>query len=175
MILGGCANLPPRPTTATEQLALPIASDTALDEAIAPLAAAHPGQTGFHLVLDGVEAFALRGLSARKAGRSLDVQYFIWHDDLTGRLLARELLAAADRGVRVRMLLDDLDARQNNFALAALDAHPMIDVRLFHPFASRKGGAVKMFEFLGNMDRMNHRMHNKNWIADNRVAISGGP
>ena len=132
-ILGGCASLPPRPTTATEQIALPIASDTALDEAIAPLAAAHPGESGFRLVSDGVEAFALRGLSARYAERSLDVQYYIWHDDLTGWMLARELVRAADRGVRVRLLLDDMDARAHNFALAGLDAHPDIEVRLFNP------------------------------------------
>ncbi|HSD17941.1 MAG TPA: phospholipase D family protein [Thermomonas sp.] len=173
MLVAGCASLPPRVGTA-EQAALPAGDSSPLDSVLAPLEARNPGETGFHLVTDGVEAFALRGLGARKAARSIDVQYYIWHDDLSGRLLARELLAAADRGVRVRILLDDLDARANNFALAGLDAHPLIEVRLFNPFSSRKGGVVKGIEFIGNFSRMNHRMHNKNWIVDNRLAISGG-
>ena len=173
MLLPGCARLPPRPEL-PEDLALSIAADTTLDAAAAPLLAAHPGESGFRIVSDGVEAFALRAFSARAAGRSLDVQYYIWHNDLTGKLLARELLRAADRGVRVRLLLDDLDARANNFALAGLEAHPQIQVRLFNPFASRGGTLRKMGELATGLSRLNHRMHNKTWIADNRVAIAGG-
>ena len=136
--------------------------------------ARHSGQSGFHLLSNGVDAFTLLGLSARAAGRSLDVQYYIWHDDLTGRLLALALLDAADRGVRVRVLLDDMDARAKNFTLAALAAHPNISVRLFNPFASRRGLLNKGIEALTSFSRINHRMHNKTWIADNRFVISGG-
>jgi putative cardiolipin synthase len=169
----GCASLPPRPEGPT-LTALPAGEDTRLDRLVAPALDEHPGESGFHLVSDGVQAFALRGLSARAAGRSLDVQYYIWNDDLTGRLLALELLDAADRGVRVRMLLDDMDARAKNFALAALAAHPNISVRLFNPFASRQGLFGKGMEALTSFSRINHRMHNKTWISDNRFAVAGG-
>ncbi|MBP8098762.1 MAG: phospholipase D family protein, partial [Arenimonas sp.] len=169
----GCARLPPRPDLPDEQ-ALPVATVTKLDSVIAPANAAHPGESGFRLVPSGVEAFALRALTARSAGRSLDVQYYIWHDDLTGKLLAKELVEAADRGVRVRLLLDDMDARAKNFALAGLDAHPNIEVRLFNPFGSRKGSGSKAVELTFGLSRLNHRMHNKAWIADNRIAIAGG-
>src|SRR5688500_18382668 len=100
-LAGGCASLPPRPDVPA-QAAIAAGSGSPLDALVQPGLDAHPGDSGFHLVSDGVQAFALRGLSARAAARSLDVQYYIWHDDLTGRLLANELLVAADRGVRVR-------------------------------------------------------------------------
>ena len=76
-------------------------------------------------------------LLARAAERSLDVQYYIWHDDMTGSLLLDALWQAAERGVRVRLLLDDNNTAALDEALAALDAHPNIEVRLFNPFASR--------------------------------------
>ncbi len=154
--------------------AIPVDDDTQLDQIIAPALANHPGQSGFRLLSEGVDAFALRGLSARAAGRSLDVQYYIWHDDLTGRLLALELLDAADRGVRVRVLLDDMDARSKTFTLAALAAHQNISVRLFNPFVSRSGLLTKGIEALTSFSRINHRMHNKTWIADNRLVFTGG-
>src|SRR5690606_38956461 len=113
---------------------LPVAEDaTPLDAGIAPLLAAHPGQSGLALVDRDLDAFAWRALSARQAGRSLDLQYYIWQDDLTGRLLVRELLQAADRGVRVRLLLDDLNASRFDRTWLALDSHPQIEVRLFNP------------------------------------------
>ena len=172
-VLLGCARLPPRPAGPVVT-ALPVAQDTRLDQVVGPALAARPGQSGFHLVSDGVEAFALRGLSGRAAERSLDLQYYIWHDDLTGRLLALEVIEAADRGVRVRVLLDDMDARAKNFAIAALAAHPNISVRVFNPFASRQGFFGKAMEGLTSFSRINHRMHNKSWIVDNRFAIAGG-
>lgn len=172
-VLLGCSTLPTRPVEPAVA-ALPAGQDTRLDEVVQPALDARPGQSGFHLVSDGVEAFALRGLSGRAAERSLDVQYYIWNDDLTGRLLALELLDAADRGVRVRLLLDDMDARAKNFAIAALAAHPNISVRLFNPFASRRGLFGKAMEAVTSFSRINHRMHNKSWIVDNRFAIAGG-
>ena len=112
--------------------------------------------------------------SARAAGRSLDLQYYIWHDDFTGRLLDHELLRAADRGVRVRLLLDDLNAHGRNSILAALDAHPNIEVRMFNPTRNRKGGIARALEMLLRMVSVNRRMHNKAWIADGRIAVVGG-
>lgn len=167
------ASLPERPILLTETAMAPGAG-TRLDTLMQPELDAHPGESGFRLVSNGVEAFALRAMAARAAGRSLDIQYYIWHNDTTGRLLLRELVMAADRGVRVRLLLDDMDARANNFALAGLDAHPNIDVRLFNPFISRSGPFGKVWESLTGFKRINHRMHNKSWIADNRIALAGG-
>ncbi|MFL6593736.1 MAG: phospholipase D family protein [Luteimonas sp.] len=173
LVAAGCARLPPRPVLPVET-AITGTVDTALDRRIQPMTAAHPGYSGFRLVSDGPFAFALRAALVRNAQRSLDLQYYIWHSDVTGRLLAREVLAAADRGVHVRLLLDDLDARSRDFWLAAADAHPNIEVRLFNPFAARRGPLRKIGEMLTAYSRINHRMHNKNLIADNRVAISGG-
>jgi len=173
VVAAGCARLPPRPAVPVET-AIAVTADTPLDQRIQPMTAAHPGQSGFRLVSDGPFAFALRAALVRNAQRSLDLQYYIWHSDVTGRLMAREVIAAADRGVRVRLLLDDLDARGRDFWLAAADAHPNIEVRLFNPFAVRRGPLRKIGEALTAYSRINHRMHNKNLIADNRVAISGG-
>jgi len=173
LLLAACASAPPRPELAPA-VALAPAQGSALDTRVQAQADAHPGQSGFRLVFDGVEAFALRAASARAAGRSLDVQYYIWHNDTTGRLLLAELANAADRGVRVRLLLDDMDARADNFALAGLDAHPNIEVRLYNPYGSREGAVGKFTETVGSAKRLNRRMHNKSWIADNRIALAGG-
>ncbi|AKC88025.1 phospholipase D-like domain-containing protein [Pseudoxanthomonas suwonensis] len=172
-LLAGCAGLPPRAELPLEQ-ALPAATDGVIAERVAAATAAHPGKSGFHLVADGTEAYALRAYSAQAATRSLDLQTYIWHDDLTGRLLARQALLAADRGVRVRILVDDLDARAKNAGLAALDAHPRVEVRLYNPTASRSGTLGKAGEFATGFKRLNHRMHNKSWIADGRLALVGG-
>jgi putative cardiolipin synthase len=171
--IAACANLEPRPPLPA-QSAVPVGATTALDEAVGAREELHPGASGFRLLREGEEAFAVRAHSAVLAGRSLDVQTYIWHSDLTGRFLAASLLQAADRGVKVRLLIDDMDARSRNYGFAALHAHPNIEVRMFNPFATR-GGTVRLaFEALGSFRRINHRMHNKTWIADNRIAIVGG-
>ncbi|HEX6244115.1 MAG TPA: phospholipase D family protein [Polyangiales bacterium] len=156
------------------EYAVACAEDGPIDQAILPAEQAHAGQSGFRLVSDGTEAFALRAQSAERAVRSLDVQTYIWHADLTGMALAHALLEAADRGVRVRLLLDDMDARAKSAGLAALAAHPNVAVRLFNPFASRSGWLSKIHEGLWGFGRLNGRMHNKAWIADNRLALAGG-
>jgi putative cardiolipin synthase len=159
------AALPHRPPTAT--------GATALDREVAPLLAQNPGKTGALLLTDGVDAFAARAMTAQKAGRSLDLQYYIWHDDLTGRLLGREVWQAAERGVRVRMLLDDMNAEGMDSKLLLLDGHPNIEIRLYNPFRNRTGPA-RILELVQRVVSVNHRMHNKAWIADNRVAVVGG-
>lgn len=134
-----------------------------------------PGESRVALVCDNLAAFALRVHSAREARHSLDLQYYHWHEDATGTLLAAEVLAAADRGVRVRMLLDDLYVRRAERALATLDAHPCVEVRLYNPFHLRSCGTVgDLAEFLWAGWRLNHRMHNKVWIADGKLVIAGG-
>ena len=154
--------------------ALPVQpAQTALDRELAPLLAQHPGQTGALLLSDGRDAFAARAMAAQKAGRSLDLQYYIWKDDLTGHLLAREAWAAAERGVRVRILLDDLNAAGLDPKWLALDGHPRIELRLYNPFRNREG-PWRTVELVQRAFSINHRMHNKAWIADGRVAIIGG-
>lgn len=162
------------PNTGAPSYALPVAADhTALDRELAPLLARNPGMTGAITLVDGIDAFAARAMSARQAGRSLDLQYYIWHDDLTGHLLAREAWRAAERGVRVRLLLDDISAGGKDRPLLVLDGHPNIEVRLYNPFRNREGIA-RLLEMLQRAFSLNHRMHNKAWIADGRVAIVGG-
>ena len=127
------------------------------------------------LVPDNRTAFALRALSARAAARTLDLQYYTWHEDVTGRLLTREVLRAADRGTRVRLLLDDLYVRGAERGLATLASHPFVDVRLYNPFRFRAWGALGgAAAYLLAGWRLNHRMHNKVWIVDGRLAIGGG-
>ncbi len=160
---------------AQPSVAIPPAEDAILDRWSArQQSLAEPGQSGARLVSRGTDAFALRALSARAAARSLDLQYYIWHNDATGRYLAGEALAAADRGVRVRLLLDDMDARQRDVGLMALDQHPRIEIRLFNPFITRSGALRTMAEVFSHGSRLNHRMHNKAWIADGRIALVGG-
>lgn len=122
----------------------------------------------------GFDAFSVRVHSARLAERSIDVQTYIWRADSTGRFIAHELLLAADRGVRVRLLIDDMDARPRDLALEALDAHPHISVRIFNPFHTRSGLLRTLAEVSQRGKRLNHRMHNKCWIVDGAIAISGG-
>jgi putative cardiolipin synthase len=172
-VLDGCAQLQPRPSLPSET-ALPPGDQSLLDQAAQVREEEHTGQSAFRLVVEGTEAFLIRMQMARLASRSLDVQVYIWHADLTGAFFAQQLLDAADRGVKVRLLVDDMDARSNNAGFAALAAHPNIEVRLFNPFASRRGSLQKLGEAITSFGRINRRMHNKIWIADNRIAISGG-
>src|SRR5690606_15252142 len=105
--------------------ALPLQpAQTEIDRELGPLLAANPGKTGALLLPDGLDAYAARATPAQEAGRSLDLQYYIWHDDLTGHLLVREVHAAAERGVHVRILLDDMNAAGRDPQRMALAAHP---------------------------------------------------
>lgn len=146
-------------------------SNTPLGRAIAPAAAAHPHKSGFHALSDAHDAFAARVLLARAAVRSLDLQYYIWNDDLSGTLLFQELRIAADRGVRVRLLLDDNVTAGLDPILTELNAHPGIEVRLFNPFVIRW---PRSLGYLTDFRRLNRRMHNKSFTADNQATIIGG-
>ncbi len=153
---------------------LPLELDaSALDRELHPLLDRNPGKTGAILLADGVDAYAARAISARQAGRSLDLQYYIWRDDLTGRLLASEAWDAAERGVRVRILLDDMGIGNMDATLLAMDAHPNIELRVYNPFRNRSG-LMRVLEMVQRAWGVNHRMHNKAWIADGRVAVVGG-
>src|SRR3546814_3643319 len=108
---------------------------------------------------------------ARAAVRSLDIQDYIWHGDRSGTWLLEAVRQAADRGVRVRMLLDDNGIAGMDSVLAALDRHPNIEIRLFNPFVLR---SPKMLGYLADFPRLNRRMHNKSFTADNQATIIGG-
>jgi cardiolipin synthase C len=168
--LTGCVSLPPQ-SGRTETHVLGDTADTRLGKALVPSDQEHPGDSAFHLLADGVNAFLARIVLAESADRTLDLQYYIWHDDQTGRALASALLEAADRGVRVRLLLDDLGTSADDEVLLAINSHPNVEIRFFNPVAARtfkKLGTA--FEF----SRVNRRMHNKAMIADNQAAILGG-
>ncbi|MBB6227512.1 putative cardiolipin synthase [Polymorphobacter multimanifer] len=136
-----------------------------------PMAAAHPGLSGVQMLKDGPMSLSLRLLLVRRARLSLDVQYYIWRGDRSGRLLLAELLAAADRGVHVRLLLDDFGCGVGDARLAALHAHPHIEVRLFNPLRLRW---PRWINFLFDFPRLNRRMHNKCLVVDGVAAVLGG-
>lgn len=118
-----------------------------------------------------MDAFAARVALAEAAERSLDIQYYIWNDDRTGQLMFAELWKAAERGVRVRLLLDDLSTTGRDGILSALDAHPNIEVRLYNPIVQRR---TRWLAYLTDFGRLNRRMHNKSFTVDNAITILGG-
>src|SRR5262249_36478720 len=132
----------------------------------------HSGLSGFSLVEYGENAFLARLAMIDLAEKTLDAQYYIWSSDTTGRILASRLMRAADRGVRVRILIDDnYQTEYKVFLLAGLDGHTNIEVRLFNPITNR---FWRTLSFLADFRRVNHRMHNKLLVMDNAVAIVGG-
>lgn len=170
LLLGRCSRLPPLEDR-TVSTALADTGTTRLGKAVAPLTEAHPGVSGIYPLRDARDAFAARFLLAEAAERTLDVQYYIWHQDMSGILLFKALHEAAERGVRVRLLLDDNNTPGMDETIAALDAHSHIEVRLFNPFVIRKPRAIG---YLTDFSRLNRRMHNKSFTADNQATIIGG-
>jgi putative cardiolipin synthase len=170
ILLGACGTLPSLENRSTSAGLLDT-DTTQLGRALSPRVDAHPGRSGIYPLPDARDAFAARVLLAQAAERTLDAQYYIWHDDMTGTLLFEALHAAADRGVRVRLLLDDNRTSGLDTTLAALDAHPNIEVRLFNPFVIRQ---PRVIGFITDFSRANRRMHNKSFTADNQVTIIGG-
>jgi putative cardiolipin synthase len=171
VLLSGCSSTPP----ALPSQALP-ASGTALGEQVRQQARKHlHGQSGVRLLADSTEAFTARAELARHAQRSLDLQYYIVHDGLSTRALLREVLAAADRGVRVRILLDDTSTDGQDERIALLATHSNISVRVFNPLhLGRLNGVTRSMGRLMNLSLQHRRMHNKLWLADSSVAIVGG-
>ncbi|HET7525452.1 MAG TPA: phospholipase D family protein [Burkholderiaceae bacterium] len=169
-LIAGCAGLPPlqdRPSTH----ALQPSSESPLGRATLPQAQQHPGLTGVIPINDGRVAFGARVSLARAATRSIDVQTFIWHPDATGTLLFEEMVRAAERGVRVRLLLDDMNTAGTDATLALLASHPNIELRLYNPFVGRGSRTMGM---LSDFTRLNHRMHNKWFTVDSAVSVVGG-
>ena len=157
----------------SEQSALPPARVGPIAERVARIGLAE-GESAYRLMTSNADALSLRLHSAQQAVSSLDLQYYMWVNDTSGRLLASELLRAADRGVRVRVLIDDMYARKLDRVLMTLDAHPNLELRLYNPYRTRASKVGNVFEFVFSGFRPNHRMHNKAWIVDGQIAIVGG-
>src|ERR1039457_480376 len=175
-VLSGCATLPPG-SGAPKSVSLPTTRPQAktLGQKVERSARQHPGYSGFRVLSAGVDGFLARAQMANAAQRTLDLQYFILRGDETGRLLADAVQRAAERGVRVRVLLDDGDTVAGDEKIIALNADPHIEVRIFNPFVYRGHlKLVRAFEFMLSSSRLDYRMHNKLFVADNAVALIGG-
>jgi putative cardiolipin synthase len=171
LLLAGCATKLPKDYERPVSTSLASPQDTQLGRFFSHEIAAHPGNSGVLLVPTGEWAFRARVGLTNKAEKTIDAQYYIWEEDTSGRILAERMLRAADRGVRVRMLVDHMTTGKSDFKLARMDQHPNIEIRLFNPFANR---GLRGLELLFNHGRLNHRMHNKALIIDNAIAIVGG-
>jgi len=172
LALSGCATYRldvPKPTS----YAVPATTETALGRALAPALAAHPGQSAFALMQYAGLAFLARAALADLAERSLDVQYYIFEADASGLVLADHLLAAARRGVRVRLLVDDNNLVRTEDQLATLAGHKNVEIRVFNPYRNRIRW-MRPFELLTSFGRVQRRMHNKIFAVDSQLAVIGG-
>lgn len=175
-VVAGCASIPPGADYPRESsLALAQPETTSLGKAFAARLKQHGTNGGFRLLPSGTDGFILRAEMAASAQRTIDVQYFIFHSDITGKLLIDELLRAADRGVRLRILLDDLNLKGADKEIVTLGAHPNVQIRLFNPAAYRGSLLpLRAAEFALGWNRLTYRMHNKLFLVDNEIGIAGG-
>ncbi|AGP48425.1 phospholipase [Psychrobacter sp. G] len=159
-------------TTVSTDLAIPNTDSLDLVAAISQQSEIHPDLSGYHPIVTGANAFASRSILTGMATRNIDAQYYIWHDDQAGQLMLKDLWDAAERGVIVRLLLDDF----NNNAkfdqhLLRFASHPNIAVRIINPLMHRK---FQTLNFVTGLPRINRRMHNKSMIFDKQITIIGG-
>lgn len=174
-VLAGCASLPSGVERPVSHATTDVADTRLAAVAAASIDAQAPHLSGLRLLPAGDQAFEARMALARAAERSIDAQYYQIADDATGRQFLCELRAAAERGVRVRVLVDDLHAAGQDALLAGFAAHPGIEVRMFNPLAVRNGSVgARVFFSMNEFSRINRRMHNKLFVADSVFAISGG-
>jgi cardiolipin synthase C len=175
VMITGCTSMASRSAGKPMSTALQDPRETRLGRQFHDAAQTHPGLSGFYLIQSGVDGLAARVQMVRSAERTLDLQYFIFRSDQTGTLLREELRHAADRGVRVRILVDDGDTEAGDEHLLELDGYPNMQVRVFNPFDYRKHNSVlRNLDFLFNKSRLDYRMHNKLLVADNAIALIGG-
>lgn len=170
--LSGCLTLPDDyPKETTTAVSVTDTAGTNLGIEAADWVLANDGKSGFYPLQNGTDAFAARLRMLERAELSIDAQYFLMKSDTAGHIFTQELLLAADRGVRVRFLLDDIFSTVSDEELFILDDHENIEVRLYNPIAKR---GVFYLNFLGDFKRANRRMHNKSFTADNQITIVGG-
>ena len=174
-VLAACSTLPAVDREAIKSEAIPLSTQTTLGR-IAQTSAPTPDVSGFRLMPLGLFSLDARVQLARRAEVSLDVQYYHFEDDETGRWLLRALRDAAERGVRVRLLIDDLYTGGKDPLWLAFAAHKNVQVRLFNPFARARshGQGARFIASADEWGRVNHRMHNKLFIADGAMAVIGG-
>ena len=168
----GCSTLPKHKIESIPETALQVdTAQTTLAQIIQPLQEQHPDLTGYLVLFEPLEALATRLSLIDKAEKRLDLQYYIWDNDKVGSLALHALIRAADRGVKIRLLIDDNNAKSTEGIFLALAQHPNIEVKLFNPYRFRKYRALDM---ILDLKRINRRMHNKSFIADHQVALIGG-
>lgn len=172
-ILSGCGSLPEE----IDHLAEPsiTSSTSTLSELVStyPLSPSKQENSAVLLQDTGWDALSQRLALIETAEQSIDIQYYIWNSDASGHYLASRLLAAADRGVKVRVMLDDINLNEREDLLVALDSHPQIEIRIFNPIPTRRGVA-KWLNVLGDFSRLNRRMHNKSFTVDGAFSVVGG-
>ncbi|MDM0103547.1 phospholipase D family protein [Variovorax sp. J22R24] len=174
-MLTGCASLPDNAHRPASQTITDVADTRLAAVAAASMPAGNAHLSGMRLLPAGDQAFEARIALARAAEKSIDAQYYQIADDTSGRQFLRELSDAAARGVRVRILLDDLHATGEDALLAGLAARPNVELRMFNPLPARDGSVrARVLLSMHEFSRINRRMHNKLFIADNAFAISGG-
>ncbi|MEA3469196.1 MAG: phospholipase D family protein [Thermodesulfobacteriota bacterium] len=169
-LAGGCASLPPN-TTSHKSYALQDTTDTRLGVKYDELKKGHSDTSGFIPLGNGLDAFMARALMAQNADLTIDAQYYMIHNDLTGLLFAEQLLKAADRGVQLRILIDDMDLEGRDEGLSCIAGHPNIAVRIFNPFNRQTSRLGQLLTGFGSVTR---RMHNKSFTVDNQITIVGG-
>jgi putative cardiolipin synthase len=153
-------------------LAVQDTDDTNLGRQVDREVANHPtNESGFYPIYDGIEALAARLSMAERAERSIDAQYYLIKRDIVSTVFIDALLRAADRGVRVRLLLDDIFTAGYDAGMAGLDSHPNFEIRIFNPFG-RAGGRI--LNAITDFSRINRRMHNKSFTVDNQITLIGG-
>ncbi len=172
----GCSAMPRvEESPKTPSFALERPQETSLGRRFIAASAQHQGESGYHIINLGIDGFVTRIEMIDAAERTVDVQYFIFRGDETGLLLAGALERAADRGVRVRILVDDGDTVAGDQKILALGRHPNIEVRIFNPFDYRGHNALlRELDFVIHKGRLDYRMHNKLMVVDNSVALIGG-
>lgn len=169
--LPACNTLP-KQQTLTPEYAYDINTDqTSLAKIVQPLKAQNPDLTGYHILYEPMEAISARLQLIDKAEKTLDLQYYIWDNDTIGSLALYKIIQAADRGVKVRLLMDDNNAKSMEAIYLALDQHQNIEVKLFNPYRFRR---LRPMEMIIDLKRINRRMHNKTFTADNQITLIGG-
>jgi len=172
LLMSGCASLPDNSNNTPSYAIAPGDTETSqLGKSATQFRQGQGNKTGAYLLSTGLDGFAARGVLANAAEKSLDVQYYLYHNDDTGLSLTKLLLDAAERGVKVRILVDDMDLNNRDGGVAGLNTHPNIEIRIFNPFSRNTFRLTQMLSRFGSVTR---RMHNKTFIADNQFAIVGG-
>ncbi|MBF7689075.1 phospholipase D family protein [Acinetobacter sp. EC24] len=171
MSLSACSTLPPARVSKAVYSTDFDTSQTQLSQLVTPLKQSHAGLTGYHLLFDPLEAIAARLNLINKAQKTLDLQYYIWDNDKIGALALYEIIQAADRGVKVRLLIDDNNAKEMEGIFLALSQHANIEVKLYNPYKFRN---LRALDIVLDLKRVNRRMHNKSFVVDQSIALIGG-